>query len=151
MSTIDTLDEKLLQLLGKDAKQSSEALAKKLKVSPATVRRRVRQLLRNDTLRIVGVGDPQRVGFPLAAVIAIDVIHGLLEPVLDELAGLPEVKWVSTATGRYDILVLAWFRSTNDLSDFMRKTLPHMEGIRDSETFVCLRVAKGRYQPLAFD
>ncbi len=151
MNTVDTLDEKLLQLLGKDAKQSSEALAKKLNVSPATVRRRVRQLLRNDTLRIVGVGDPQKVGFPLAAIIAIDVAHELLESVLSELAGRPEVKWVSTTTGRYDILALARFRSTDDLSDFMQKTLSQMEGIRDSETFVCLRVAKGRYQPIAFD
>lgn len=151
MNTIDALDEKLLQLLGKDAKQSSEALAKKLNVSPATVRRRVRQLLRNDTLRIVGVGDPQKVGFPLAAIIAIDVTHELLESVLNELAGRPEVKWVSTTTGRFDILALVRFRSTDDLSDFMQKTLAQMEGIRDSETFVCLRVAKGRYQPLAFD
>ena len=151
MSIVDTLDEKLLQILGKDARLSSEALAKKLNVSPATVRRRVRQLLRQDVLRIVGVGDPQKIGFPLAAIIAIDAAHEKLETVLEELASRPEVKWVSTTTGRFDILALVRFRSTDDLADFMQKTLAQMEGIRDSETFVCLRVAKGRYQRVAFD
>ena len=42
INTVDTLDEKVLQILGKNARLSSEEMAKKLNVSPATIGRRVR-------------------------------------------------------------------------------------------------------------
>ena len=91
------------------------------------------------------------VGLPLAAVIAIDATHEKLDSLVQKLSSRPEVKWASTITGRFDIMILGRFRSTDDLSDFMRKMLSHMEGVRDSETFICLHVKKGRYVPIAFD
>jgi len=141
----DRLDERLVHLLEKDAAQSSEALAKQLSVSAATVRRRVRRLIQSGALRIVAVVDPNKVGFPLAAVIAFDVDHDKLDSVTQLLASRPEVRWVSTTTGRFDILVLVRFRSTNELSDFIQRELVDIEGVRGSETFICLDVKKGRY------
>jgi len=145
---MDSLDEKLLRLLGQDARQSSDALASKLKVSAATVRRRVRVLLRKDVLRIVGVVDPDKVGLSLAAVIALDVVHEKVEAVVQELASRPEIRWISTTTGRFDIVAVTRFRSTDELARFMQKEMAKLEGLRDSETFVCLHVEKGRYVPL---
>jgi len=141
----DSIDEKLIQLLERDARQSSEVLAKQLKVSPATVRRRIKKLIQSGVLRIVALVDPQKVGFPLIAIIAFDIAHEKLESVIQMLADRPEVKYVSTTTGRFDVLIQARFRSTEELSDFVQKELPNVEGIRDSETFVCLQVKKGRY------
>ncbi len=145
---MDSLDGKLLRLLGQDARQSSDALASKLKVSAATVRRRIRVLLRRDVLRIVGVVDPNKVDLSLAAVIALDVDHEKLEAVVQELASRPEVRWISTTTGRFDIMAIARFHSTDELASFMQKEMAKLEGLRNSETFVCLHVEKGRYVPL---
>ena len=142
---LDNIDKQLIQMLQKDARQSSASLAKKLKVSPATIRRRMRKLLQSNVLRIVAAVDPTKIGFPLSALIAFDVAHEELNSAMKMLAGRPEVKWVSSATGRFDILALAWFQSTDELSDFMQKELAQLKGIRDSETFVCLHVEKGRY------
>ena len=147
MDKIDALDEKLIKLLVDDARQSSLKLAKQLKVSAATVRRRVRKLIESEVLHIVAAVDPNRIGLPLAALIAFDVTHEKLGEVMEMLANRPEVKWVSTSTGRYDILALVRLGSTDELSDLMQKELAQMEGLRDSETFVCLHVAKGRYVP----
>ena len=141
----DWLDESLVQLLEKDAAQSSEALAKQLNVSAVTVRRRVRRLIQSGVLRIVAVVDPNKVGFPLTAVIAFDVAHDKLDSVTQLLASRPEVQWVSTTTGRFDVLVLVRFRSTNELSDFIQRELVDIEGVRDSETFICLDTKKGHY------
>jgi DNA-binding Lrp family transcriptional regulator len=52
---MDSLDEKILQLMGQDARKCSEALTKNLKISATTVRRRVTRLLKSGVLRIVGV------------------------------------------------------------------------------------------------
>ena len=145
MSIPDLTDEQLVRLLGQDARQNSETLAKQLNLSAATVRRRLRKLLRSDLLRIVGVIDATNFGLPLAAVITIDVAHDKLEAAMEMLAERPEIKWVSTTTGRFDIIAMARFRSTDCLSDFVTKDLAKIEGLKDSETFICLDVQKGSY------
>ena len=67
---------------------------------------------------------------------------------MEMLANRREVRWVSSSTGRFDIIVLARFHSTDELSGFIQKDLAQVEGLRNSETFVCLHVKKGRYVPL---
>ena len=149
MSNINSKDERLVRLLGQDARQNSETLAKKLKLSSATVRRRLRRLLRSDALRIIGVVNPTDFGLPVAAVIALDIAHDKFESVGEVLANRPEITWVAITTGRFDMLVLARFPSTDALSHFLTKELAQVEGVKDSETLICLDVKKGRYTPLA--
>jgi len=145
MTIKDSLDEHLVQLLEKDASHTSETLAKQFNVSASTVRRRVRKLIQSGVLHFVAVVDPSKAGFPLTAVIAFDVAPEKLDLVAQKLASYPEVKWVSITTGRFDILALARFRSTSELSSFVQRELANMEGVRDSETFICLDVKEGRY------
>ena len=148
MSSVNLKDEKLVRLLGQDARQNSETLAKKLKLSSATVRRRLRRLLQSDSLRIIGVVNPRDFGLPVAVVIALDIAHDKLESAVRTLAKRSEITWAAITTGRFDMLVLAWFPSTDSLSNFLTKELAQIEGVRDSETLICLDVKKGRYTPL---
>ncbi|MFC1909325.1 Lrp/AsnC family transcriptional regulator [Chloroflexota bacterium] len=145
MSIPDSIDKQIAKLLGRDGLQSSEALAKKINISSATVRRRLRKLLQNDMIRIVAVVDPVQFELPVAAVITIDVDHSKLESAIKILAEQSEIRWVSTTTGRFDIVATARFCSTNGLSNFMRTVLAQLEGLKNSETFVCLDVMKGQY------
>ncbi len=131
--------------LSKDARQSSEAPARRLNVSPATIRRRLRKLLESGMLRIVAVVDPNKVGLNVIAIIAFDVAHDRLELAAHILAARPEVKWAKTTTGRFDILALARFRSTDEVSDFLQRELTGIEGLKDSEPFICLREYKTHY------
>ena len=142
---MDSLDEQLIELLEKDARQSSDKLAKLLHVSDTTIRRRLRQLIANNTLRIVALVDPDKVGYPLVACLVFNVEHGKLDSVTRELSSQPSIKWLSMATGRFDILSTALFRSTSELNDFVQRKLPAIQGITHTETFICLEVKKGRY------
>ncbi len=132
-------------MLQEDARRSGDVLAKELGVSSATVRRRIRSLIKDDVMRIQAVLAPDKVGLPLAVVIAFDVAHDKLESVMEFLADRSEVKWLSSCTGRFDIMAVAFFASTEELSEFVQKQLVKLEGVRDSETFVCLQVKKPRY------
>ena len=143
MNIIDSVDKQIVRLLGKDARQDSETLAKQLNISAATVRRRLRKLTQSGLLRIVGVVDPAGFGFPMLAVIALDVAPDRIELAIEELSKRPEVRFVSDTTGRYDVLAIARFRSTEHLSEFLIKKLANLEGLRDSETFICLQTREG--------
>ncbi len=148
MSEIDPTDKRLVRLLGQDARQSSETLAKQLNLSAATVRRKLRKLIRSDALHIVGLVDPNKFWFPLAVIIGLDIDHDRLELAIEALGKKPEIIWISPTTGRFDIIALARFPSTERLSDFTIKELTQMEGVRNSETFIALDVKKGYYGTL---
>jgi len=148
MNQIDEVDEQIVKLLGKDARQNSEAVAKQLNLSPATVRRRLRKLIHSNLLSIVGVVDPSSFGFPLLAVISLNVAHDKVNEVLEELSKRPEIRTLATTTGRHDVLLMARFSSTERLSEFVTNELGKLEGIRDSETSLCLQIKKGFLTPL---
>jgi len=141
-SMLDNINEQILRLLGEDARQSSAVLARKLGVSAATVRRRVNRLAKTEVLRVSGVVDPVKLGFHFIVIIAFDVQHGKVRAAMQLLAGRPEVKFVSSTTGRFDVIVIAWFPSAEGLSDFMRVHVASIEGLRNAEIFVCLRTGK---------
>lgn len=146
---IDGLDEKLINLLQRDGRQSSESLARQLGISPSTVLRRIERLIHRKVMRIVGVVDPDRVGLLLAAMIGLDVESGKLTAVVNALVRHPCVKFASPTTGRFDVLMFALFSSNDELSEFVERDLAGIDGVKDSETFICLNVRKGRFAQYA--
>ena len=150
MSLPDSVDIEIIKLLGDDAQQNSEALAKKLNLSAATVRRRLRKLIGSGVLRIGGLVDPIKVGLPVSAVIGLDVSLDKMELALGWLANRREVKWAGTTTGRFDIIVFARFTSTEDLSEFVQKELSRLDGLKNSEIFICLHVEQAHYIPVSW-
>ena len=144
---IDALDEKLLSILRDNARQSAEKIAKRLKVSPTTVRRRMKKFTRGGVITITPMVDPAKIGVTVRTYIAVDVELGDIEAAAEFLMKQPEVKFVSTTTGRFDLFVGAGFHSTAELSEFMQKKMAGIKGLKDTEIFVCLEMKKGRYVP----
>lgn len=145
---IDTIDEQLVRLLQKDSRQSSEQLGKQLHVSPRTVRRRIKELTSDGVMRTAVLVVPEAFGYPVVAVIAFNVEHGKLKTATDELLKRTEVKWLVITAGKHDILTLARFHSTDELSEFLEEELGTLQGIQSSETFFCLNVKKGRFMQI---
>ena len=139
---VDSRDEKIINILIKDARQSSQKIARRLGINSSTVRRRINRLVQNGVLRIVAVPDPVALGYELRAVIAFDVSHEKLNSVIEVLASQPEIKWAAATTGRFDVIALGWFTSAEALYEFMEKKISKLKGIRDSETFICLNIKK---------
>ena len=142
---IDSLSKRLIKLLEKDARQNSEVLARQLGVSSATVRRRLRALIKGDAIRIVAVVNPDKLELPLAVVMGFDVVLEKLTSTAQALANLPQVKWVLTTTGRFNILALTLFSSLDELDKFLQTEIARIEGLKDSEVSICLRKDKMNY------
>lgn len=139
---IDSLDEQLINLLVRDARQSSKVLAEQLCVSSSTIRRRVNKLIQQGVLRIVALPEPGKVGFSLRVIIAFNVAHEKLNAIMEALNSRSEVKALNATSGRFDIIAYMWFHSTDELFDFMENEIGKLEGIKNTETFICLHVRK---------
>ena len=91
MKIIDSVDVQIVRVLCKDTRKSSEALANELNLSAATFGRRLRTLFKSDLLRLVGVVDSSNFGFPVTAVIALDVAHEQSKLAIEKLINRPEI------------------------------------------------------------
>ena len=139
MIKLDSIDRKLIVLLGQDASLSAEELAKRLSLSAVTIRRRLKKLLENNLVRIVGVVNASSIGYPILAIIALDVASENISDAIDLLSKKQNVRFISTTTGRYDIIVMVRFQSNDNISDFLLNDMAKIKGLRNSETFVCLQ------------
>ncbi len=138
----DMLDSQLISLLMNDASRTSEELATQLNASSSTIRRRKEGLINQGTIRIVGIPEPTKIGMNIIAIIAFNVSHDHLNSVMDILKSRKDVKCLYATSGRYDLIAHMWFPSTEELYKFMEEAVAKIEGIRNTETFICMRVVK---------
>jgi len=138
-----TIDSKLITLLQKDGRQSATTLGNKLGIDAAQVRRRIRHLIQDGTIRIVAIVDIAKTGMRLIAITGLQVVPGKSGQVQRRLAESPNIRFVAGTTGRFDVVTWARFNSIEELSQFVEYELGSMDGVKGSETFMCLRVSKG--------
>ena len=139
---VDQFDKELISLLEQDARQTSQKLAEQLSVSPSTVRRRMGELIKRGSIRIVAIPDSKQIGEPLVAIVAFQVLHEKLNSFVRTLGSKKGVKCLFVTSGRFDAMALMWFSSTEQLYDFMEREVAKIEGVKATETFVCLHVEK---------
>ncbi len=135
---MDNLDRTIIEMLQKDGRAPNARISRALHVSEGTVRRRLAKLIRERTIRVVAVAEPQQLGYHLSAVIGLRTDPPRTESVATALAALSETEHVAVTTGRYD--VLAWVNVVDAaaLSDFLQHKAGAVEGVRQTETFIVL-------------
>lgn len=143
---IDELDKRIIEHLQQDGRRPFTRIAGELGVSEAAVRARTNRLVERGILQIVGVTDPMRVGFQQMAMIGIRCEASKLMAVATAVAGFPEVSYVVVTAGTYDILVETVCEDNDALLRFLAERLRAIDGVRETETFVYLRMLKQTYQ-----
>lgn len=145
MPPLDELDLKIIERLQINGLESSSSLATELDTSEATIRRRRDALMANDVFRVVAVVDPLKLAFNIMVVIGIRVTHGNLDKVERAVRTLPEVRFLGVTIGSYDMMLEAWFKSTEELSRFLTDILAKIPQIERTETFQIIKLSKYAY------
>jgi Lrp/AsnC family transcriptional regulator for asnA, asnC and gidA len=143
---IDELDKRIIEHLQEDGRRPFTRIARDLGVSEAAVRARTNRLMGSGILQIVGVTDPLRIGFSQMAMIGIRCEASKLMHVAEHVAAFAEVDYVVVTAGSYDILVETVCEDNEALLHFLAERLRAIDGVRDTETFVYLRMLKQTYQ-----
>ena len=143
-AALDEVSKRLVEELQRDGRRSYAALAETVGLSEAAVRQRVRRLLEENVMQIVAVTDPLTVGFTRQALVGIRA-DGNLREIADKLAGLPELEYVVVCAGSFDILVELVCEDDEHLLRVLDDSIRSIEGVREAETFVYLRLVKQTY------
>jgi Lrp/AsnC family transcriptional regulator for asnA, asnC and gidA len=142
---LSDLDKRIIEHLQEDGRRPFTQIANALGVSEAAVRARTNRLVERGFLQIVGVADPEKLGFQ-QALIGIRCQPGRIVEVAESLAALPEVDYVVITAGRYDILIETVSEDNEGLLRFLDERLQRIDGVRETETFTYLRLVKQTYQ-----
>lgn len=140
---LDATAKRIIELLQEDGRISYAAIAKAVGLSEAAARARVQKLLDSEVMQVVAVTDPTQVGFTRQAMIGVRT-EGDPMKVGDRLAKVPEVDYVVTTAGSFDLLVEVVCEDDPHLLDVIRQ-VRELEGVVSSETFVYLKLNKQHY------
>jgi Lrp/AsnC family transcriptional regulator for asnA, asnC and gidA len=142
---IDTIDIEIIRLLQADGRRSYADIATVLNLSPSSIQQRAHRLIENGLLKIRAVVEPQLMGFPVSAMIALEVDGAVLREVAAELAKIEEISYVVLCAGSYDIQIEVVCRDNKHLVDLITD-ISKISGVRSSETFMYLETIKNSYQ-----
>jgi DNA-binding Lrp family transcriptional regulator len=135
---MDSLDERLIIALRRDARRSISDLAGELGVSRATVRARLERLERSG--EIVGytvILRAESLDQPIRGVMMIEVSGHAADRVARALGGLSEVSTIHTTNGRWDLVVELGTQTLSDFDAVLRR-IRLIPGVTNSETSILL-------------
>jgi Lrp/AsnC family transcriptional regulator for asnA, asnC and gidA len=142
---LDAVDIEIIRLLQADGRRSYAEIASVLNLSPSSIQQRAHRLMESGVLKVRAVVDPQLMGFPVSATIALEVDGTVLREVAAELAKLEEISYVVLCAGSYDIQIEVVCRDNTHMVDLITE-ISKISGVRSTETFMYLEIVKNTYQ-----
>jgi Lrp/AsnC family transcriptional regulator for asnA, asnC and gidA len=143
---LDHLDREIIRVLQYDGRTPYTQIADQVGVTEGTVRRRVSQLLDSGIMQIVGVVEPQYLGWGAAAMVGVSVEGGMINSVANRIAQFPEVSYLFMASGEFDLFVEVYCRNRESFVSFLSDKLQQISGVRQTRTFMILKMYKLSYR-----
>jgi DNA-binding Lrp family transcriptional regulator len=145
---LNETDKKILKNLLEDARFSSRQIAKNVGVSVGTVLSRIKKMENDGIIKgYAAILDHEKLGYELTVVTEITVSKGRLVEMENEIAKNPNVCGVYDVTGLTDAVIIAKFKSREDLGKFTKHllALPYIER---TNTHVVLTTVKENFRLL---
>jgi DNA-binding Lrp family transcriptional regulator len=148
-STLDELDVALLQALADHPRIGDLELSRITRVARATVQSRLRRLADAGVIRDwAPTLDIAASGFPVQAIVTLEIAQGALDDVCADLVAIPEVLEASVTTGSFDVLCRVATASHAQLQDVLVR-IDQSGSVRRSTSVVVLsELIAPRHLPL---
>jgi Lrp/AsnC family transcriptional regulator for asnA, asnC and gidA len=143
-TAIDGVSKAIIEQLQEDGRRPYAAIGAAVGLSEAAVRQRVSRLVSSGMMQIVAVTDPVQMGFSRQAMIGVRA-EGNLDPIVKQLCDMDEVDYVVVTAGSFDILAEVVCGNDDDLLHLLNERIRAIEGVRSTESFVYLKLAKQTY------
>lgn len=142
---LDEIDQSIIEAMRVDGRISFSRIASQQGVSPGMIRLRYNRLVEMGVLKVVAISNPLHMGYQTMALIGIRVDGSELLKVADKISKLDEVVYLIITSGRFDLFAEVMCRDHADLLKFLTEKLTSIEGVRDSESFMHLKIVKEVY------
>ena len=142
---IDELDRAIIEQLQTDGRMPYTRLGSAVGMSEAAVRQRVQRLIDLGVMQVVAVTDPLSLGMRRVAMIGVKT-EGDVRRVAELMGSLDEVSYLVVTAGSFDVMAEVVVEDDEALLTLINDKIRAIPGVRRTETFVYLRLAKQTYQ-----
>ena len=142
---LDNIDQHIIEAMRKDGREAFAQIAEQLNVSPGMIRQRYNRLVELGYLKVVAVTNPLMMGMRTMALIGIRTDGRKMLQVAENVAKLNEVVYLVVVSGRYDIMAEVFCKDDEDMLKFLTEKLAKVDGIRETETFMHMKIMKEIY------
>lgn len=142
---LDKIDLHIIETMRKDGREAFAQIAERLNVSPGMIRQRYNRLVKLGYLKVVAVTNPLMMGKRTMAMIGIRTDGRKMLDVASKIAKFDEVVYIVATSGRYDLMIEVFCSDHEDLLDFLTEKLSKVDGVRETESFLYLKIVKEIY------
>ena len=140
--SVDDVDRKIIKLFQEDGRMSYRKIAKELDVSIGTVHNRIDKLTKSGVIKkFAPVIDLTKLGYALTTIIGVRVTGGVLKNWEDRTAYHKNVLCVYDVTGEFDAILIARFKDTQELDQFVKGLLKEPD-VQRTYTQTVLNIVK---------
>ncbi|BDZ72196.1 Lrp/AsnC family transcriptional regulator [Methanobacterium petrolearium] len=139
---IDDIDRKIISLFNEDGRMSYRKIAKRLDVSIGTIHNRMEKLNKNGVIqKFAPIIDHSKLGYNLTTIIGVRVKGGVLENWEGRTAYHKNVLCMYDVTGEFDAILVARFKDTSELDNFIKSLLKEPD-VQRTYTQTVLNIVK---------
>ncbi len=140
MDKFDKIDNRIIDMLYKDASISVPKLSRAIQSNAPLVYSRIRRLLKMGYINKYTIEvNEELLGYSVLAITGINVDPTFRQNIIKELLAKELVRRVTEVTGRFDILIELRSKSINELHEFISSHISRIAGIRYTETFIGMK------------
>jgi Lrp/AsnC family transcriptional regulator, regulator for asnA, asnC and gidA len=140
---LDELDRAIIEQLQQDGRLPYTKLGAAVGLSEAAVRQRVQRLVDSGVMQVVAVTDPLSLGRRRMAMIGIRC-EGDTATAATRIGDLQDVEYVVITAGSFDLLAEVVVSDDDRFFELVNR-IRRIKGVRSTESFVYLRIAKQTY------
>ncbi len=139
---IEELELKIVRSLNKNSRKSFREIAKEIGTSAPVVINKIKRLEEQGAIKgYIPILDPEYFGFNLIAIVGIRISDGKLIETQEKIAEDSHVFAIYDVTGEWDSIVIAHFKSREDLNSFIKNVLSQ-KYVDRTVTHIVLNVVK---------
>lgn len=153
---MDTFDSKILDLIQRNNRISTEKIAEKVGLSPSAVQRRIRQMRKDGVIHAeVAVVKPEAAGRMILSIVGVIIdnerpLARALKEFRDLMLASPEVMQVYDVTGEADFIVIVSAKDMTDYEEISRRLFMDNPNVRRyKSSLVIRRIKYGMTIPIA--
>ncbi len=140
---VDSIDLKLLRLLGENSKRTLRELGREVGLSVSAVRKRIKRL---ENLRVIKkytvVVDHKKLGLGLTAFANLDVDPRYVKDFIRMLSRYKGVYELHRVTGKHGLMLKIRARDMASLNKFLENLTDSSDSVREIETLVAIETFK---------
>lgn len=145
------LEERMLEVFNRDARQSNREVGRQVGVSETAIRHRLNKLLKSGELQFEVISHYTVAGTRVMAQARVSTAPRYTDEIIEKLVRYDEVGFAAETTGQYNLLLYLKAASNYELGDFCNNVLQAIRGVESLDVQVFVSFGKHQFNLAYFE